>query len=218
MAFDTGPGNVLIDSAVRMVSNGAEEYDKDGARAAAGASDIDTAFIDEWIGACDYLALPPPKTTGRELFSEAMGRDIVQRLRDRGVSDNGIVATVTKLSAETIISALKTFVEPQYGQIDELFVCGGGAANPVTMEYLRAAFPAVEPLDNAAKLPAAAKEAVLFATLGFLCVSGRSVPVSSVEKSKEQTVMGKITPGKNFVHVMKEALSSDGVLGRILVQ
>lgn len=222
-AFDTGPGNVLIDCAVRVVSGGAEEYDKSGARAARGKAEVDKAFTEEWLTSMDYLHRPPPKTTGRELFSEAMGQDIVDRLRANGASDDGVVATVTYMTAQSIVRALKEHVEPAHGHIDELFVCGGGAHNPVIMAYLTEAFPStrVAPLDEAegAGIPAAAKEAVMFALLGFLCMSGRQVPVSSVEVAKGGAVMGKITPGSNYRRVVAQAAGDDEtVLRRIVIR
>lgn len=222
-AFDTGPGNVLIDCAVRVVSGGKEDYDANGARAARGATEVNKAFADEWLASTDYLHRPPPKTTGRELFSEAMGRDIVASLRAKGASDDGIVATVTYMTAQSIARALKEHVEPGHGHIDELFVCGGGAHNPVIMKYLRDAFPSsrVAPLDEVegASVPAAAKEAVMFALLGFLCVAGRQVPVSSVEEAKGGAVMGKITPRGKYRDITAQVVRDDAaVLRRIVVR
>ncbi len=218
-AFDTGPGNVLIDCAVRVVSGGREEYDAGGARATRGEASIDREFAETWLSETAYLARAPPKTTGRELFSEAMGRDIVERLRARGADDDGVVATVTYMTAESIVRALQSYVD---GEIDELFVCGGGAHNLVLMRHLAHAFPSarVAPLDELkGGVPAAAKEAVMFALLGFLCVSGRQVPVSSVEDAKGATVMGKVTPGPNYRDIIGRAVQDDaGMLRRIVVR
>jgi 1,6-anhydro-N-acetylmuramate kinase len=148
-----------------------------------------------------------------------MGRDIVERLRARGGDDDGVVATVTYMTAQSIVRALRDYVD---GEIDELFVCGGGAHNPVLMRYLADSFPSarVAPLDELeGGVPAAAKEAVMFALLGFLCVSGRQVPVSSVEEAKGATVMGKVTPGPNYRDLIGRAVQDDaGMLRRIVVR
>ncbi|GMK54272.1 hypothetical protein CspeluHIS016_0108580 [Cutaneotrichosporon spelunceum] len=114
------------------------------------------------------LSRLPPKITGHELISQAMGRDIVSRLRERGAADLAVVATVTYMTVQSIARALRDFVA---GDIDELLVCGAGSQNPVLMHYLAEAFPnaRVAPLDDLdGGLPAAAKEAVMFALLGFL--------------------------------------------------
>lgn len=222
MAFDTGPGNVLIDCAVRVVSGGKEEYDASGARAAAGAAEVDAKYADNWLK-LEYLTRAPPKTTGRELFSEAMGVSMVEELRARGLGDNAIVATITYLTAQAIVRALQDFVEPEYGNIDELYICGGGAANPTLMGYLSAGLPnsKITKLDDlsGSGMPAAAKEAVLFALLGFLTLCGRTVPVSSVEKAKQPAILGKITPGANYTTVMRAALQTEpSVLNRIIIK
>lgn len=219
-AYDTGPGNVLIDCAVRTLSDGREQCDTDGRRALAGADSIDEDYVQEWLEQCDYLHRRPPKTTGREVFSESMGQGIVSDLRARGLSDDAMVATVTRLTALSIIRSLKSHVESTHGPIADLLVCGGGARNPVLMAELSQAFPCarVRTLDEA-RVPAEAKEGVLFALLGYLCVGGRKARVSALESGPE-VVLGKITPGDNFTSLMRRALSEEDaeVLGRVVLE
>lgn len=219
-AYDTGPGNVLIDCAVRTLTDGAEECDLDGARALRGESGIDHAYVEDWLEGCEYLARSPPKTTGRELFSESMGRSIVSDLGERGLDDDAIVATVTRLTSLSINRSLQQHVEARCGPIADLLVCGGGARNPVLMAELSRAFPSarVRTLDaQYAQLPAEAKEGVLFALLGYLCVGGRGARVSALEGGPE-VVLGKITPGDNFASLMQRALQNAGeVLGRVVL-
>jgi 1,6-anhydro-N-acetylmuramate kinase len=263
-AFDTGPGNVLIDAAVRILTRGPDvrQYDADGLMGAAGEAEIDQEYIKRYIASVAYFAEQPPKTTGREIFSDDMARSIVSDLQEKGLSDNGIVATVTRITAESIARAYEDFVIPEHGEIDEIYICGGGAENPNLTSFLRQRFPrstvrklndatsprsmspegdggvgvggdslspegeAAADLDGFATeakvgIPAEAKEAVMFALLGFLCVCGRSVPIASNETRAEQAIMGKITPGKNFGAVLRNALDAretKDVLGRIFVK
>lgn len=225
-AYDTGPGNVLIDSAVRVLTGGTEECDVDGRRALAGHADIDEAYVGAWLDKCEYLSRPPPKTTGRELFSESVGAAIVAELQARGLGADAIVATVTRLTALGLVRSLQQHVERQHGPIGDLLVCGGGARNPVLMRELKAAFPhaTVRSLDAATDraLPADAKEAVLFALLGYLCVAGRMAHTSALEGGPE-AILGKLTPGRNFAEVMRKALAGGGgggggALGRVVLE
>ncbi|KAK4689153.1 hypothetical protein P7C73_g968, partial [Tremellales sp. Uapishka_1] len=235
-AFDTGPGNVLIDAAVRILTSGVQHYDKDGIMGFNGRAEIDHSYVADFIDSIEYLSRAPPKTTGRELFSDDMARSVVMALRAKGVSDDGIIANITQITGETIARAYERFVVPTYGEIDEIFVCGGGAENPNLMKFMADRFPraSVRKLNDATapkakmnghasghkagNIPADAKEAVMFATLGFLCVSGRSVPVSSGELCKDEAVMGKITPGRNYRDVLRKVDQDapGAVLGRIL--
>ena len=223
MAFDTGPGNVLIDAAIRMFTG--EEFDRDGRMAIAGASEVDMEYVESYIRSVEYLSWQPPKTTGRELFSDDMAKRIVDDLKGKGKSPEGIVATITRITAETVARALEDFIVPTYGAIDELFVCGGGAENPVVINFLRERFgkTKVAKLSEGGSglgLPVEAKEAVMFGLLGYLCLFGRSVPVASNEKCRDQNVLGKITPGKNFVAMLEKSRQSGdrSTLGRIVVE
>lgn len=261
-AFDTGPGNVLIDAAVRILTRGPDvrQYDADGLMGLAGEAQIDQEYIERYISSVGYFAERPPKTTGREIFSDDMARSIVSDLQERGLSHNGIVATITRITAESIARAYEEFVIPEHGEIDEIYICGGGAENPNLTSFLQQRFPrsTVRKLNDATSprsmspegdgevngdnrlsssaaaadldgfaveakvgIPAEAKEAVMFALLGFLCVCGRSVPIASNETRAEQAIMGKITPGKNFAAVLRNALDAQetkDVLGRIFVK
>ena len=96
MAFDTGPANVLIDVLMTLLSEGRESSDRDGRTAAAGT--VDEAWVAELLGH-PYFGRRPPKTTGRELFSPAMGAELLAMGRLRGLNDEAIVATITAFSA-----------------------------------------------------------------------------------------------------------------------
>jgi 1,6-anhydro-N-acetylmuramate kinase len=247
IAFDTGPGNVLIDAAVRDITNGLQHYDKDGLLGAAGEIEVDEMFIQDFIDRVGFFAQPPPKTTGRELFSDDVARRLVRELRLKGVSDRGIIANITHLTGETVAQAYERYVIPVYGNIDEIYVCGGGARNPNLIKFLQRRFPlsrvdnlerapltlaphrpelkapscdgaqaeALNGYESPLGIPADAKEALLFAVLGFLCICGRSITVASNESNSEEAVLGKITPGSNYISLSRTATASTALTGQL---
>ena len=113
LAFDTGPANVLIDVLMTLISEGQVSYDEDGRTAAAGT--VDEGWV-EMLLDHPYYQQPPPKTTGRELFSPAMGRELLQVGRARGLSDEDIVATVTAYSADSVADAYRRFLPAAAGR------------------------------------------------------------------------------------------------------
>ena len=127
VAFDNGPGNMPLDAVARAASGGLEAFDRDGLRGARGA--VDGALLTE-LHRHPYLALPLPKTTGREDF----GKDFVYPLLSRyeGRLDD-LLATLTRFTAETIA---RSYREVLPALPDEVFVSGGGALNPTLMRHL----------------------------------------------------------------------------------
>ena len=105
-AFDTGPGNMLMDDAAARATDGAWTYDVDGALAARGR--VDEALLAEWL-AQPYFRRPPPKTTGRELFGAQMGAALWEQGIRRGLRGEDIVATLTALTARSIAAAYRDF-------------------------------------------------------------------------------------------------------------
>lgn len=136
MAFDTGPGNMIIDALVYILSDGTETYDRDGLRAARGRINEDMLA---WCLADPYFQLKPPKTTGRERF----GRQYARRLVDRfaGIPFDDLIATATAFTAGSIASAYHSFI---VRPVDEMIVAGGGAKNPALMRMMRERLPECE--------------------------------------------------------------------------
>jgi anhydro-N-acetylmuramic acid kinase len=133
VTFDTGPGNMVIDALVYVLSNETETFDRDGSRATRGKVREDVLA---WCMSDPYFELKPPKTTGRERF----GRQYARRLAERfaGVPPDDLVATATAFTAESIAHAYREFI----GQpIDEVIVAGGGAKNPTLVRMLRERLP-----------------------------------------------------------------------------
>ncbi|KAJ6443676.1 peptidase S15 [Purpureocillium lavendulum] len=212
LAFDTGPGNVLIDAAMRIISDGRLHYDHDGALGLEGQDGINPTIVDRFLDSEPYFRSPLPKTTGRELFSDDVARHLVEEMRALGMTPPAIIATVTRITAESIARAYKQLVMPTLGgkAIDEIYLCGGGAYNPNITNHLRAQFPdaLITKLDDAPiKLDPSAKEAVLFAVLGFLGICGRTVPIAGCSETTNPAILGVITPGENYHPAIKSSAS-----------
>jgi anhydro-N-acetylmuramic acid kinase len=189
IAFDTGPGNMLIDYAAVRATGGEWEFDRDGALAAQGAVDAEllAELMDE-----PYLRLAPPKTTGRELFGAQLGAQIWEQGKARSLSDADILATLTAYTARSIVQAYRDFLP---GMPDEVIVSGGGALNPTLMGMLQAALlPASVLTSDGLGLPAEAKEAVVFAVLAYETWHGRPGNLPSATGARRAVVLGSITP------------------------
>lgn len=204
-AFDTGPGNALLDYGARHFSNGARLYDEDGQMARAGH--VDASLLAEAL-AHPYFRLPPPKTTGRELFGDAFAADLLARATQRRLAAEDAMATLTAITAESIAAAYRDFGPPA---IDQMIVSGGGAHNPALMAQLQRALPHVQIASyDAFGLPAEAKEAVLFAVLGYEALYGRPANLPRCTGAKAPVVLGKIIPGVNY-RALLARVASEGV-------
>ncbi|MFI6999911.1 anhydro-N-acetylmuramic acid kinase [Nocardia sp. NPDC050175] len=184
VAFDTGPGNALIDAAVELATGGTEHFDRDGVRAARGT--VDEQLLKALL-ADSYYRAAPPKTTGKELFNRAY---VERVLPDYPLTADDIVATMTALTAHTIADAVAPY-EP-----DEVIVSGGGTRNPTLMGMLGARLgTATLCTSDELGLPSAAKEAAAFAVLGFLTMHGLPGSHAACTGATRATVLGSITPG-----------------------
>jgi len=184
VAFDTGPGNMLLDAVVRERTGGAAEYDRDGEFAAAGR--VDGALLDAML-ADEYFAMANPKTTGRERF----GAHFLQRHGVAGLSVQDAAATLTELTAASIADALD---RAGFGAA-RVVVSGGGARNPTLLARLAARLDKerIETSD-AMGIPAEAKEAIAFAVLGYETLRGRAGNVPAATGAAHPAVLGAIAP------------------------
>jgi anhydro-N-acetylmuramic acid kinase len=191
LAFDTGPGNMLIDGAIRHFSGGVLNYDRDGEWARQGKVDKNLLH---WLMSHPFLLQLPPKSTGREMFGEAFLREVIKRANSLGLTQNDTVATLTAFTAESIADAIKRFVLPKFGQVDELIVSGGGANNPTLMAMLRERLPKVKiRRSDELGINADAKEAIAFAVLAHRTVMGLTGNVPSATGAKMPVILGSIT-------------------------
>ncbi|AIQ12018.1 anhydro-N-acetylmuramic acid kinase [Paenibacillus durus] len=188
-AFDTGPGNMVIDQTVYLLSDGKWTYDEGGSWAARG--NADEALVAEMLEH-PYFAMEPPKSTGRELFGKAYAAEFVSRAVSRGLSESDIVATATAFTARTIAEGCNRFVFPRC-PIDEVIVSGGGAHNRTLLNMLRQLLPGQSILTSGELgVSDDAKEAVIFALLGNDFMHGISNHLPSATGANRSTVLGKL--------------------------
>lgn len=197
LAFDTGPGNMLIDDAASRATAGALTFDRDGLLAARGR--VEEVLLAELL-AHPYLAHLPPKTTGREQFGAAFGGEVWARAMARGLSGEDVVATLTAFTAASIADAYRRFL-PQMP--DEVILGGGGTSNPALVAMLREHLsPAMVTTHEAVGLSSDAKEAVAFALLAYETIHGRPGNLPRCTGAARRAVLGKITPGANYRQLM----------------
>lgn len=162
LGWDTGPGNTLIDIAVHTLSGGMLTYDQDGVWAAQGTPCPE--LVQQWLEH-PFFHLPPPKSTGRELFGWAYFEQCRQEAQQSGLSDADLLATLTELTAVSIAESYRRFLPTLP---DEVLVCGGGSRNPYLMSRLQAHLdPIPVSTTDTAGVPALYKEAIAFAVLGY---------------------------------------------------
>jgi anhydro-N-acetylmuramic acid kinase len=199
LAFDTGPGNLLIDDAASRATGGAQTFDRDGVLATRGR--VDGALLAELM-AHPYLAQSPPKTTGREQFGAAFGAEIWEAAMRRGLSSEDVVTTLTAFTAASIEKAYRRFL-PRLP--DEVIFGGGGASNPALVAMLRQRLaPATVVGHEAVGLSSDAKEAMAFAVLAYETIHGRPGNLQRCTGARERVVLGKIVPGKNYQQLVPQ--------------
>jgi anhydro-N-acetylmuramic acid kinase len=187
-AFDTGPGNMLIDEAARLATDGAWNYDRDGALAAQGH--VDESLLADWM-AEPFFQLQPPRTTGRELFGAQRATEYWSQAIRRHLSPNDIVATLTALTVRSIEHAYRTFL-PAFP--DEVIVSGGGARNHTLMAMLaKRLSPAHVTTSDEYGLSIEAKEAVAFAVLAYETWHKRPSNIPATTGASRAVVLGSIT-------------------------
>lgn len=189
IAFDTGPGNMVIDAVTERLFRKA--YDRDGRYAAAGnvVEDVVAHFL-----RLPFFQRKPPKTAGREEFGREFVGEFLRRGGRAGKAD--IVATATALTARSIADAIRKFVVKRPGSYHELVVSGGGANNPTLLAMLAnelSTLGLVLRLSDEFGLPSEAKEAAAFALLAYETWNGRPSNVPSATGAKRAAVLGKIS-------------------------
>ncbi|MCX7568818.1 anhydro-N-acetylmuramic acid kinase [Tumebacillus sp. DT12] len=189
IAFDTGPGNMILDGLVRRATGGAQTYDKDGKIARSGR--IIEEYLQEWLS-LPYFRETPPKSTGRELFGEPCVEMWWRDGQERGYAPEDLIATATEFTVRTFTEAIQHHVLPHHA-VEEIIIGGGGAYNPLLLAGIGAGLPGIRILpQEATGIPSDAKEAVAFAILGYECYHRRPNNLPSATGAHRPVVMGKI--------------------------
>lgn len=190
LGFDTGPGNMLLDRAAEVLTQGKLHCDLDGKMALAGT--VLTDVLSRWMEEEPYFSMQPPKSTGRELFGVQRCARYLQELS--GEAPENILATLTAFTARSTADAYRRFL-PEMPE--EVLLCGGGARNPALRKMLALELPEsrVGRTEDAG-LPGDSKEAVAFAVLGYETMCHRPGNLPSATGADMPVVLGSITAGK----------------------
>jgi anhydro-N-acetylmuramic acid kinase len=194
IAFDTGPGNMVIDALAHELFG--RPFDRNGAIAARG-NVIEAVLRAELRNS--YFRIKPPRTAGREQFGSEYAAEFLVECRRHSKKPEDALATATALTAETIAGSYERFVQPQMkGRAVDFIVSGGGARNATLMAMLA---QRLEPLgcelaaSEAFGLPAEAKEAAAFALLAWQTWHHRAGNVPAATGAKRPVVLGQVTHG-----------------------
>lgn len=188
-AFDNGPGNMLIDYAVRRLTSGQAAYDCNGKMASQGK--VHQRLLQELLNH-PYFKQKPPKTTGREMFGQSYAENILQSFWAQ-VTPEDIVATLTYFTARTIADSYKQFILPCQA-VDEVIIGGGGSHNQTLLNMLQQELPNIlVQCQEDLGLSSDAKEAVAFAILANETISGLANNLPRVTGASHPVVMGKIS-------------------------
>jgi anhydro-N-acetylmuramic acid kinase len=188
-AFDTGPGNMVIDAVTDRLYG--RPYDRDGRIAASGA--VLDPVVAEVLG-LRFFHRKPPKTAGREEFGREFAQYFIKRCGRASKPD--VIATATALTARSIAHAIRRFVLPRRGRFREFVVSGGGANNPTLLAMLanelRPLHLTVRASDEFG-LPSAAKEAAAFALMAYETWNRRPSNIPSATGARRSAILGKIS-------------------------
>ncbi len=187
MAYDTGPGNMVMDQLMQALFK--RPFDTNGDTAATGK--VSEPLL-QWALSLDYFDLPPPKTTGREMFGNDFCEQLLTQANKHALAPEDIIATATELTARTIWNSYKRDVADKI-RLDEMIVSGGGSQNAHLMQRLSdlAGAVRVQPIDDFG-IPSKAKEAICFAVLANETICGQPANVPSATGARSRTILGKI--------------------------
>lgn len=191
---DTGPGNMLIDGVIQILTNGEKTFDKDGEMAIKGT--VSTELLNE-LKKHPFISKKAPKTTGREAFGLNYARKIVNIGKELHLSNEDIIATVTNFTAFTIVDAYQRFIR---NKIDQIIISGGGSYNPTLILMIKSYVKmllgenVVVMILEQLGYSSDAKEAVAFAILAYQTFKRRCNNVPQITGAKCHVILGDITP------------------------
>ncbi|MGV8981102.1 anhydro-N-acetylmuramic acid kinase AnmK [Clostridium sp.] len=186
-AFDTGPGNMIIDEICEKLFN--LKYDSNGDIARSGK--VDKGMLNDLMSH-PFLMKSPPKTTGREEFGKQFTEDILRKYRN--LSSETILATATVFTAKSIAHSYKTYIFPKL-DVDEMIISGGGAYNSYLVELIKGELPQISVLTQEdLGYSSDAKEAIAFAILGNETLNNSFSNIPTATGAKSKVILGNITP------------------------
>ena len=191
LASDTGPGNMIIDSVMEILTQGKQKYDDAGGYAAQGC--VCESLLSEWLQH-PFISAPPPKTTGRETFGRQFADQAIRKAQDQNVGQADLVATLTAFTAQTICGYYRRFLFP-YHSVDEIYISGGGSHNLTLMGHLETLFQPIPllPIDSIG-FSSDAKEAIAFAVLANEAIHGNPTNLPQVTGASQPMVLGTFSP------------------------
>jgi anhydro-N-acetylmuramic acid kinase len=193
VAFDTGPGNMLMDALVSHFTRKKQKYDR-GARLAR-QGQVNERLLKELLRD-PYLKLGPPKSTGREYYGRAYFQELLRLGKKHRAGPNDLIRTTTEFTVASVVDALKRFVLRKT-KVQQLIVSGGGARNPLILAQLTALLTPIEVLTSSKLgVPEEAKEAYAFAILAYETWHRRAGNLPSATGAESEAVLGKISLGK----------------------
>jgi anhydro-N-acetylmuramic acid kinase len=209
LAFDTGPGNALIDWATQQATAGQMRYDHDGLLARQGQ--VSKTLLHRWL-TLPYFAQDPPKSTGRELFSSALVKAWWDEAMQYGLQAADFIATMTEVTAASIAVAYARFAP---GPVAQVVVGGGGARNPYLLERLAFRLeqqhgrPIALCTHAELGIDAKAKEGLAFALLAYLALHGWPGNVPACTGAASAQILGQIAPGHNYRTLLQQLTATN---------
>lgn len=193
IAFDTGPGNMVIDAVVERLTRGRRRFDRAGRMAASGKP------LERILGRLlrdPYFRRRPPKSTGREKFGKPYAERFLRLAGKASASDK--VRTATELTVRSLADAFKRFILPR-ARIQEVVVSGGGARNAFLVRRLRESLPELDFVPAGRfGVEGKAKEAFAFAVLAYRTWQGETGNLPRATGARRAVVLGTIVPGDSF--------------------
>ena len=191
LASDTGPGNMIIDSVMEILTNGEQKYDDAGGFAAQG--NVCESLLSEWLQH-PFIGAHPPKTTGREAFGRQFADQALKQAETQQLGHADLVATLTAFTAQSIFEYYRRFLFPHHF-VDEIYISGGGSHNLTLMQHLKTLFQPISllPIDSIG-FSSDAKEAIAFAVLANEAVHAHPTNLPQVTGASQPMVLGTFSP------------------------
>lgn len=187
IAYDTGPGNMIIDQVVESLTDGEKTYDQDGDMG--GKGKVDKELVKQWLQD-PYFSINPPKSTGREKF----GKQYAVRLMNDAahLSINNLIATVTAFTAHSIVDSYERFILPEH-KIDEIILGGGGSHNRTLIRMIERLLPGVKVMTHEDyDIDGDFKEAIAFVIIANEFMQGSVNTLPSATGASRPVTMGKL--------------------------